>query len=241
MTENDHDLLKQELRAALEREERLTAELQRRVTNMLSVVRSLFTRTLAASENFEDVTLHFGGRLSAFARVQAALVRSPWGVIELEDLVRDELLHFSLNDGPRLEIDGPAVRLRGQAAELIGMALHELATNAAKFGMLATPTGRLAVRWTVTEDDGARRLRFRWQERDIVVDPVAATDRFGRDLIETGLPYQIGAETSFDLQPTGLLCTIDLPLDGDFGATIPEELEPRAAVSGSEVFGDPLR
>ena len=216
MTGEEEACLRAELRRAREREERLTAELQRRVTNLLAVIRSIFSRTLAASDSFEEVAHHFRGRLDSYARTQAALVRSSRGAVELEDLVRDELMEFHLSDGPRLRIDGPQVRLKGQSAELMGVALHELATNAAKFGMLLKDAGRLECCWAIEGEADAPRLAFWWQEHNVaVLAPAPLPFGFGRDFIETGMPYQIGAVTRFELRPGGVRCEIELALPAD--------------------------
>jgi len=203
-----------DLRGLQERQQLLLAELQHRVRNTLSVVRSIARRTAASNATIEEYTAHFDGRLNAFARTQAAVTRDPPAGVDLEALIAEELLAHGAREGRQVRIDGPGLRLRPKAAETLGLAVHELATNAVKYGALSTPIGRLDVRWTIEGRGQVRRLKLEWCE-DLAGRPVAPPRRrgFGLDMLKQTLAYDLGAETALDFAPRGLRCTIELPLD----------------------------
>ena len=109
------------------------------------------------------------------------------------------------------------MRLRGTAIQTLALAIHELATNARKYGALAGGGGTLDVRWRVREGEDGPRVLLEWTEDGVAVDPeTRAADRagYGRELIEKALPYTLRARTSFEFRPHGIRCTIDLPLAG---------------------------
>jgi two-component sensor histidine kinase len=192
----------------------LDAELQHRVRNILTVVRSIFSRTVETADTLEHVSTHFTGRLDTLARYQ--LRDASAAGFDLENMILDTLMTYASLEHPRVEIEGPEVRLNGRMAESIGLALHELATNSIKFGMLspATDRGTLRIRWETRQGV----LRFEWQESGIVVMSAAPLPMgFGREFIEQGLPYQLGGETSFELSAGHLRCTFDIPLRGQNG------------------------
>ena len=199
--------------ALRDREERLhllVAELQHRVRNILTVVRSVFSRSAEASDDLESLVDHYDGRLAALARTQVTVTQGEQGTADLENIVRDELLSVAVVDGPRVVIDGPDVLLPSKIAELLGLAVHELATNAVKYGAFKIPDGRLDVTWRLADD---RTLDFRWRERGVPTVAVGSLrEGFGRELLEKVLPYQLGATTVFDLRGGGLSCEITLRL-----------------------------
>lgn len=192
-----------------ERETMLRGELQHRVRNTLALVRSIFERSIAAGGTIEDLADHFRGRLEVLARYQLSLPHEPAGMADLETMVRDELHIFQAGADPRIAIAGPEVRLAHDAAQATGLALHELATNSIKFGVLgAKARGRLCIEWKPT----GPQLDLCWEETGVpVLGQAPLHAGFGRQFIEQALPYQLGAETSFVLKPGGLCCTISLP------------------------------
>lgn len=211
--------LRNALAAAEMRERALNHELQHRVRNMLAVIRSIYRRSRENGASQDEFAEHFEGRLTAVARYQSHVDEVGSG-IEIEDMVRDELLGSTALDGPNCSIGGPPLLLKQKLAELLGLAIHELATNSIKFGALAQD-GRLDVAWSIEDFEGSRRLRFRWTETGVSVASSAPRPAgFGRQLIEEALPYQLGAVTSFDLKPGGLICTIVLPLPGPTDAEV---------------------
>lgn len=201
-----------------DRQKLLMAELQHRVKNILAVVRSIASRTLETTEDLDDFSAHFDGRLRALARTQNVLTRTATGRIDLDELVREELLTHAPQEPGQIEIAGPEIRLRDRAAEIFALALHELATNAVKYGALAQPKGHIAVTWRVLKTSAGERLSLEWRESGVpALDPEPTRHGFGRDLIERGLPYELGAATSLEFLPGGVRCTIELPLEAQGG------------------------
>lgn len=200
-------------RTAEDRQKLLMAELQHRVKNILAVVRSIFSRTIGPEARFGDVADHFRGRLDALARTQNVLARTPEGGLDLEEMMRDELLSHTAHDGEQIHMVGPPVRLRPKAAEAIGLAVHELVTNAAKYGALATSTGRITISWRVYDGGTGPRLAWVWREVGVTFDDAAPVrSGFGRELIEHGLPYELGATTVLEFGRDGVRCAIEMAL-----------------------------
>ena len=176
------------------------------VKNLLAIVRVIAASTGRNTQDLDDFTAHFDGRLAALGRTQHMLSRADAFEIDLEELVRDELL---AHGEKHPQVEGPDIFLSQKAAETLGLALHELATNAVKFGAL-TNAGSLKVAWRIDAD----WLVLEWRETGVpAVDPYPAKWGFGRDWIERGLPYQLGGESRMEFLPGGVACTIRLPLD----------------------------
>jgi PAS domain S-box-containing protein len=194
----------------------LLAELQHRVRNTLGLVRSIARRTAASSQTVQDFATKLEGRISAFARVQAAVTRDPSAGVKLSALVEDELHAHGAHLGEQITaINGPRVRLHVKAGEAMALAIHELATNAVKYGGLSTLTGRIAVEWW-SEEEPSPTLIFTWTESGLNLAGWRPTRRgFGMELIERTLAYELGGETTLAFMPTGLHCRIVLPLSDE--------------------------
>jgi PAS domain S-box-containing protein len=190
---------------AQEHERMLLAELQHRVRNTLAVVRSIARRTAESSATVEEMSDHLQGRLAAFSRVQAAVTRDPTGGVDLTNLVEDELLAHATREGPRLRIEGGDIALQPKAAESISLAIHELTTNAVKYGALSGRTGAVEVRWGLENGGGGgERLRFEWVERGAAPPANDARPGFGTELLLRTLPYELDAETRMDFNADGM-------------------------------------
>lgn len=186
----------------------LLAELRHRVRNTLAVVRSIARRTADRSKDIEDHYAHFEGRLNAFARVQSAFTRSTSGGVELRAIVEDELLAVATREGDQLLIEGPTVWLKSKPAESVSLAIHELATNAVKYGALAERTGRIEVHW----QRDPKEIRLEWTESGLAQPPSAVHEGFGLELLRRTLPYDLDAETSFEFTDGGVRFTLRLPV-----------------------------
>lgn len=210
-------------RTAAERQRRMLAELQHRVRNILAVVRSLAGRTVETSGSLEDFASHFDGRLASLGRIHNVLARTEDATIEIGELVRDEFLAVGAREDENVDIDGPEIRLRQPVAQTLALALHELTTNALKYGALSQPQGRVALRWSILETTEGRRLSLDWRESGVPIVNIAPARRgFGRDLIERGLPYELGASTSLEFLPGGVRATIEMPIDETSAILEPE-------------------
>ena len=180
------------------------------VRNLLAIIRALATRTAENYTDIDDFSAHFIGRLDAVARAENAFFRGFGERIDLEEVVRDELLAQGA-DGDRYDVTGPAVWVKSQTARVLALALHELAVNAIKFGALGQADGRLDVQWRFLAD-GDNALRLEWREHG-VHEMASGPTRYGmgRELLERGLNHQIGASTTLQFAPGGVGCVITIP------------------------------
>jgi two-component sensor histidine kinase len=196
----------------------VVAELQHRTRNLLAVVRSIANQTLASSNSLDVFRAKFEDRLGALARVQGLLSRSDQDPITIEMIVRMELAALGAEEAlNRMRLSGPDVPLQNAMVQTLSLALHELATNARKYGALSNETGRLAVEWRVTTfEHGEKRLTLDWTETWVAAGAPpphnGARHGYGRELIERVLPYSLGAITRYELNDTSVRCTIDVPL-----------------------------
>ncbi|SFS11600.1 PAS domain S-box protein [Sphingomonas jatrophae] len=207
-----------DLRELQERQKVLVAELQHRTRNLMGVVRSMSDKTARASADLPDFRGRFRDRLEALARVQGLLSRmNDHDRVTFDELIQTEL---SAMDGSadRVTLSGPnGVRLRSSTVQTLALALHELATNALKYGALGQSSGRLSITWSLEhEGDGGKPwLHIDWRERGVDMLPPGSAPRGtgqGRELIEQALPYQLKAKTSYTLGPDGVHCTISIPV-----------------------------
>ena len=198
---------------AEERQRLLLAELQHRVRNTLGVVRSIARRSAETASSVEDYASHLDGRLNAFARTQAMVTRDPEGGVDLEYLVVEELLGYNAREGEQLRVSGPLVRFQPKAAETFALAVHELATNAIKYGALSQPTGRVDVSWRVNDAADPTELIFDWRERGGPSIEPPQRKGFGSELLERTLAFELKGRTTLAYNGTGLHCTIAIPLN----------------------------
>ncbi len=198
----------------------LVAELQHRTRNLIAVVRSIADRTLRESDRMEDFAQVFSERLGALARVQGLLSRLKDGQrVSFDELLGLELAaHLDARAGTaRITTEGPdGVALRSSSVQPLALAIHELITNAIKYGALKDPAGHLHVRWRVeSEEDDKPWLHMDWRETGVTMPPVEDRPQgggAGRELIERALPYQFGARTTYALTPDGVHCTVAMPV-----------------------------
>jgi two-component sensor histidine kinase len=148
------------MRRSFEREHLLMREVNHRAKNMFSVVDAIAHQT--AAKNPEDFIERFSERIQALSASQELLVRNEWNGVDVKDLVQAQLAHFSGLIGSRIVAHGPELRLKAAGAQAVGLALHELATNAGKYGALSTDTGLVYVSWET--DDGT--FTMSWTERE---------------------------------------------------------------------------
>ncbi|HZR88141.1 MAG TPA: CheR family methyltransferase [Bradyrhizobium sp.] len=196
---------------AEERQRLLLAELQHRVRNTLSVVRTIARRSAQTSFTVEEYSSHLDGRLNAFARTQALVTRDPANGVDLEYLVAEELMAYNARDGEQVRLSGPAVRMQPKPAETFALALHELATNAVKYGALSGPAGRVEIAWRIEQASPAE-LVFEWREMDGPEVRPPQRQGFGTEMLERTLAFEFQARTALAYKLSGVQCTIRIPL-----------------------------
>ncbi len=190
----------------------LLAELQHRVRNTLAVIRSIARRTAENSSSAEDMLAHFQGRLDAFSRVQAALTRNAEGRVDLMSIVEDELIAHASHGGEQVQITGPEILLKPKMAERLSLAVHELTTNAVKYGALTNGDGSIRISWAKEQNGAGEQFVLHWTESGVDVDAEKAShEGFGMELLRRSLPYDLGAETKVDLTPQGLRFELRMP------------------------------
>jgi two-component sensor histidine kinase len=209
-----------ELRESQERLKAVVAELQHRTRNLISVVGTIAKGTLRSSKTFDDFEASFHDRLEVLGRTQGLLFRAEaGGRVTFDELINTELAAQPVRAGRNgsVTLDGPkGIPLRSGAVQSLAMALHELTTNAAKYGAFKQPNGHLTVRWRqeTSPESGKPWLHLDWKESGVEMPPLGAKPHGsgqGRELIERVLPYQFGAQTMFAMEADGVHCTISLP------------------------------
>jgi two-component sensor histidine kinase len=186
-------------------------ELDHRVNNTLAAVQSIADLTVAASSSLDEFDETFRGRLSALARMHSAMKNNDWSALGLHELVELSIGPYHGN-GERVSISGEAVEIEFASLRPVGLSLHELATNAAKYGALSTVSGTVDVSWRVDAGVEGRRLHLTWTESD--GPPVAESRRcgFGSRFIEQTVPYELGGDVRLSFPETGVRCTMVIPL-----------------------------
>ena len=188
-----------ERKRAEERQLLLMRELNHRTKNLLSVVQSIANQTVASSPS--DFAERFSRRIQALSANQDLLVRSEWRGVEIEDLVRAQLAHFADLIGERIMIEGPHLSVTPSAAQSIGMALHELATNAGKYGSLSDDHGGVTIDWRL--EDG--QFSIGWIEHDGPHVKPPKRRGFGSTIISAVAEASVGGEVELDYASTGVV------------------------------------
>ncbi len=189
------------------RERLLIGELANRGGNILTVIEAIARHTLRGDQPLEKSAEQFEVRLAALANVHALLNESGWKGADLDTLARRQLDVYAADRSGRFRIAGEAVLLPVDVAMPFGLVLHELAANAAKYGALSTPNGKVTLTWSLSRGNGGRGVRIEWQETGgpAVRKPAGA----GNSLIESALP---AAAVKREFRPGGLVCTVALEL-----------------------------
>jgi PAS domain S-box-containing protein len=189
----------------------LLRELTHRSKNLLAVIQAMARQTANHAGSIDTFLAQFGSRLQALAASHDLLVRESWYGASLGELIRSQLSSYLDGAVVQVTIEGPAIALKPEAAQNLGLALHELAINAAKFGALSVPTGRVSITWTRRESAADNALELDWREK---LGPKVKTRRkkgFGSMVIERNLARALDAEVNLDFDPDGLHCRIVIP------------------------------
>lgn len=194
----------------------LMGELQHRVKNILANVQATATATLRRSRSLEEFEEAFLQRLASMARTQDVLMRVASGRADVGELVRMEVQAHGWEEDGRITIEGPPVALLPREAQVLAMLLHELITNAHKYGAFAHPDGRVAIRWRTDWRGAQAYFEFEWRESGVPVAGPPERKGFGSRLIEHSVRYTLGGTSSLDFTPTGVVWSASFPL-GDGG------------------------
>jgi PAS domain S-box-containing protein len=199
-------------RQADEEQDLLLNELNHRVKNTLATVQSIAQQTLRTTSSPDEFRAAFEARLMALSKTHDLLTRDAWRSADLLSLVEQEMAPYARDGEARVVVAGPGVRLPARVAINLGLVVHELATNAAKYGALSVPTGRVTVGWSLAGTEGGPELRFTWSEAG--GPPVEPPKRkgFGTRLIERSLGGELNGRVELDYRPTGFEARIAVPL-----------------------------
>ncbi|KLK91321.1 histidine kinase [Microvirga vignae] len=203
------------LEAARQIEQRqalLVRELHHRVKNTLAMVQGLVGSTGRSTDSFEAFYRSVSNRIASLAKTHNLLTEDYWQTAPLREIALNELKPFAESREPRFMLIGPTVELAADLAVPVGMALHELTTNAVRYGALSAPTGYVQIRWSVNEVEGARKLHLEWQEHGGPPVNKPQHQGFGSMLLQRVLPMQCSAEVEVLYDRAGLRFCMDAPL-----------------------------
>ncbi len=204
-----------ERKAAERRQALMVQELNHRVKNNLSAVLSIAERSFdrVAPEHAEalrDVKNAFAGRIMALAGLHTLLSQQRWDGVRLRALLEQTLTAYS--GGGRVRLDGPDTLLPPRVASALCITLHELATNAAKYGGLSRPDGRVSLTWAIEGGADGPFLRMHWREEGVPLAAQPERRGFGRSLVEEALRYEVSGSATLRFEPDGVRCDITAPL-----------------------------
>ena len=199
-----------ERRRSEERQRVLIAELDHRVKNMLATVSAVASRTQDASGSVEDFVVALDGRIRSMATAHELLSTRRWTGMPMAELVRRELAAYATSNNT--EINGPEVILNAEAGQATAMVIHELVTNAAKYGALSTQSGRVSVRW-YWKLNGSAQLVLVWQETGGPRVEAPRKSSYGTSVVRDLIPYEFGGAVDFSFAPEGVQCRLEIPFD----------------------------
>lgn len=205
------DLFAREQQSARAHQALLMAELDHRVKNTLATIQALVRSSKESATDLVEYTLSLEGRLRSMARTHDLLTETHWEGAPLRLLVESELSAYRPLGDPHLDIRGDNIELEPKAAITLALVLHELATNAAKYGSLSSDDGRIRVKWTVHADRGTEWLRLDWTESDGPLVSMPINSGFGRTLLEKAFAYDIRGYAKLSFDPDGVHCLLEIP------------------------------
>jgi two-component system CheB/CheR fusion protein len=210
-----------ERKAAEDHKSFLMAELDHRVKNTLMVITSLIAQTVKSTDSPEQFAQMIAGRIQALGRVHNLLNQNDWDRAALRDVIVGELAPYRNGNEGNIIIDGnPEVVLTPKATQTLAMALHELATNAGKYGALSLPAGKVKVSWSVTNSRKDPQLSLEWVESGGPAVKTPTRRGFGSHLIERIVNYDLQANVQRDFHAQGVRCKIDFPLTDKTGHVV---------------------
>jgi PAS domain S-box-containing protein len=202
---------------AEEQRDLLVGELHHRVNNIIATVQAIAAQTFRSSDSDASAREAFMARLVNLGHIHTALTKEDWTGVALRDLILPILEPYGVLENQRCSVSGPDIRVQSKSAVALSMALHELSTNAAKYGALSVEGGHVAIDWTAT--DG--QFCLRWRERGGPLVSPPKRKGFGSTMIERVLSEQLEGSVTMSYDVDGLVCLIDAPLSAiqDAGST----------------------
>lgn len=205
-----------DLRTLKDRQQVLLQELQHRTRNLLGVIQAMASRMMDKGPSLTDFRVDFEERLRALSRVQSLLAKVDYGRFPLRALIEAELAAHGDGDlgSDKIEVIGPDISLHPMAAQTLALAIHELATNALKYGALAQSVGKLSIKWAIEQDESQYFLVLEWRETNVQMpdDSVPRRKGYGTELIERALAYQLKAAARLEFGRDGVSCVIRVPV-----------------------------
>jgi PAS domain S-box-containing protein len=199
-----------ERKEAEERQRRLTMELDHRVKNNLANVLALAERTLDSSQSMQEFAETFIGRIRSLARTHEALAAGRWTGVQLDEIMRLTILSYDRPGANNIRLEGPAIRLPARAAGPLTMTVHELVTNAVKYGALSVPTGQLSIEWDHHDENG---VMITWTETNGPMIQETPAPGLGSQLIHGLVEHELNGRVHVAYRPSGVVCRIEIPLD----------------------------
>ena len=204
------------LRAESDHKQLLINELNHRVKNTMAIVQSLSAQTLRADRPTAAAREDFDSRLMALASAHVLMTEAEWRPAPLRELVGRTIQPFAAGEGrARFHLSGPEATLPPKSAVAFALAIHELCTNAAKYGALSAEHGLVSIDWSLVDTPDGPRLRFTWRERGGPPVTPPARRGFGARLLERGLAAELRGTVTLSFPPEGLACEIDAPAPVD--------------------------
>jgi len=202
-----------EQRRQQEHQQILMKELQHRTNNLFAVIQAMARQTAKSSTTFPEFEEQFGSRIQGLSHSNALLIEQDWKGVSLDRLIEAQLAPFVGTDTMRVETTGPQVMLAAEAVQTLGMALHELATNASKYGALSAPGGKVILNWSFGEGNGTapESLHMEWHEQGGPAVEAPARKGFGRFVIDQMVTRTLNAAVQTDFAPDGLRWTVQMP------------------------------
>jgi PAS domain S-box-containing protein len=194
------------------RQKIMVGELQHRVKNILANVVAVVKLMQRPAISLEEFVEALEGRLYSLARTQELLVAGPGDAAQFHELVRLELLSVGATEGINFNLEGPAITISSRAAQVLGMVIHELATNAAKYGALTSDAGNIEIRWSQSPDGGGPEMTLLWRERGVKISTKLNRRGFGTEMVEESAPYMLGGSASLTMNRDGIEYSLRFPM-----------------------------
>ena len=188
----------------------LIGELHHRVKNMLAIASAIASQSLREAPSLDAAAKTIASRLSALGLSHDLLIRESWTGAGCRTLIENAILAFQTEGLKQFTITGDNIAISSGPAVALSMVIHELSTNALKYGALSVPDGRVSISWSV--DDESHRFKLTWKESGgpLMIEPKQKS--FGSRFIEQALPGQLQGEARLIFEPTGIVCDVNIPV-----------------------------